>query len=781
MKKLLFVLTFILCFMYAFNAYAGIYGESSVSVTTTETDASVTISFDSTFNASSINTIETDIRISGGTRSAITWNFNPVTAKFDITGLSPNSSYSVSLGTASQTFTTRALPALQSITGMAPVGNSVAPGSTISFVYPASVQTVAPSHVSVKKDNVVQTGISVVVDSANRVCTVSGITLMPGSLYSVIVSVPDQYGRLVQENWAFTVKPNMLNPNVTLTGRSSNIDPKTDILTLTFDKEINTNTVNQYNIFIANSNSVTPLVYPTVILGNDRRTVSVSYTSNTTLAYNSTYVVVVTTGVKDIDGLGLATARSLPFTTSVLNRPYLVSTSPANNATKIPVNSKININFSAAMRATSFPTNTITSTTSPIYLLKTTNSANIPCTVSWNSNNTTVTLTPNTSLDLNTEYTLYISTENYGENNSNLATSTTVKFKTASGVVSSFIKDLSPDEAEINVPVGTKMIFYFTESMLASTITNENIYIKKESNGQLIDSVVEYDNYTKKVTITPLLYLEPDTYYGIYVTTGVKDANSYSIPSCNWSFKTAAAAAFAIFSKTPESNATNIAVNTKVVVVLNNELYSSSSVSSNNFYITEYSRTNKIPVNLSLNTARTEITLTPISALAYNKEYFVHLEGIRNRNGVTITPTSWSFKTADKPLITEDPLRYGTSNNPVVKINGKYIDFDVSPVIRNQRTMVPFRKIFEVLGATVTYDNYTDPKNPKILAYYDSKILTLYPNNPIAWINGRATTLDAAAFILNDRLLVPLRFVGEGLDMNVDYDPNTFNVIITSK
>ena len=41
--------------------------------------------------------------------------------------------------------------------------------------------------------------------------------------------------------------------------------------------------------------------------------------------------------------------------------------------------------------------------------------------------------------------------------------------------------------------------------------------------------------------------------------------------------------------------------------------------------------------------------------------------------------------------------------------------------------------------------------------------------------------LDTAPLIVNDRTLVPLRAVSESLDMNVDWDGETYTVYLTSK
>ena len=47
------------------------------------------------------------------------------------------------------------------------------------------------------------------------------------------------------------------------------------------------------------------------------------------------------------------------------------------------------------------------------------------------------------------------------------------------------------------------------------------------------------------------------------------------------------------------------------------------------------------------------------------------------------------------------------SDNISVTLNGVKLDFDVPPQIISDRTFVPMRKIFESLGATVSWDDET--------------------------------------------------------------------------
>lgn len=93
-----------------------------------------------------------------------------------------------------------------------------------------------------------------------------------------------------------------------------------------------------------------------------------------------------------------------------------------------------------------------------------------------------------------------------------------------------------------------------------------------------------------------------------------------------------------------------------------------------------------------------------------------------------------------------------------VVVDGAPLEFDVPPVIVNDRTMVPMRAIFESLGATVAWDG----ENRRVEAIFgDGAHILLTIDSTTAYKNNEAFTLDAAPFIENGRTMVPVRFIGE--------------------
>ena len=116
-----------------------------------------------------------------------------------------------------------------------------------------------------------------------------------------------------------------------------------------------------------------------------------------------------------------------------------------------------------------------------------------------------------------------------------------------------------------------------------------------------------------------------------------------------------------------------------------------------------------------------------------------------------------------------------------IEINGEPLVIeagDTRPFIENERTLVPMRAIFEALGAEVAWDGETETVAAYHAGYDISVVLQI--NNDKMFVNGDMVVLDVPAQIVNDRTVVPVRAIAEGLKCDVDWDGDTRTVIIES-
>lgn len=112
-----------------------------------------------------------------------------------------------------------------------------------------------------------------------------------------------------------------------------------------------------------------------------------------------------------------------------------------------------------------------------------------------------------------------------------------------------------------------------------------------------------------------------------------------------------------------------------------------------------------------------------------------------------------------------------------VLVDGKPLVFTGAvPTRLNGRTMVPMRRIFEALDATIKWDAPTQ----SITATRGATVVQMAINSPKAVLSGREVTLDQPPVLLDGSTMVPLRFVGEALGAQVSWNETLQQVSITS-
>ncbi len=109
-----------------------------------------------------------------------------------------------------------------------------------------------------------------------------------------------------------------------------------------------------------------------------------------------------------------------------------------------------------------------------------------------------------------------------------------------------------------------------------------------------------------------------------------------------------------------------------------------------------------------------------------------------------------------------------------IRVGGKFVDCDVQPYIKNDRTMVPIRAISEALGAEVGYDDATKTA----IITKDGKTVKVTMDSADAFVEDALVSLDAPAENVNGRIFVPVRFVSEGLGCQVNWVAETKSVMI---
>lgn len=120
--------------------------------------------------------------------------------------------------------------------------------------------------------------------------------------------------------------------------------------------------------------------------------------------------------------------------------------------------------------------------------------------------------------------------------------------------------------------------------------------------------------------------------------------------------------------------------------------------------------------------------------------------------------------------------RLPSQNDTSIKVllDGQYLTFDVDPIAIKGRTLVPLRGIFEALDLTVGWDYETQT----VSGSKEGLHIKLVLGEVSASVNEKAISLDVPAKVINQRTLMPLRFVSEATGAQVTWDGNSRTVII---
>ena len=138
-----------------------------------------------------------------------------------------------------------------------------------------------------------------------------------------------------------------------------------------------------------------------------------------------------------------------------------------------------------------------------------------------------------------------------------------------------------------------------------------------------------------------------------------------------------------------------------------------------------------------------------------------------------------------------DSLTYSINSNTYNPDNDKPREMDSQPTIKNGRTLLPARYVVEPLGGQVFWDGeqrkvtckLVAPDNPETDEYKEN-IVELWIDMPNARVNGSVIPIDpdnpeVTPTIINDRTMVPMRFLAESMGCEVEWIAETKEIILT--
>ena len=176
------------------------------------------------------------------------------------------------------------------------------------------------------------------------------------------------------------------------------------------------------------------------------------------------------------------------------------------------------------------------------------------------------------------------------------------------------------------------------------------------------------------------------------------------------------------------------------------------------------------PLNSPLEIADSTALPTPTS---YRAQRNTTLRAVAARYGLPVELVAIS-----NGLATDAKLAAGTEvklPRPLqVSYNGAPVTGDAPSMLMGDTAVTAFRFMFEKTGGKMEWD----AKNQRVVARKDGREITLTIGSNVAKIGEREVMMEIAAFLFQGRTMVPLRFFEEGLNAQVEWNPQTGRLVV---
>lgn len=108
-------------------------------------------------------------------------------------------------------------------------------------------------------------------------------------------------------------------------------------------------------------------------------------------------------------------------------------------------------------------------------------------------------------------------------------------------------------------------------------------------------------------------------------------------------------------------------------------------------------------------------------------------------------------------------------------IDGKEITTTVMPPIQfSGNVLVPAREVFSEMGAEVEWRALEQ----SVYVHNETTLIVLRMDSKEAWVNGEIKPLNMPAKLINDKVMIPIRFISEELGYSVEWSPSQYAIYI---
>jgi large repetitive protein len=413
---------------------------------------------------------------------------------------------------------------------------------------------------------------------------------------------------------------------------STGIGPNNPVA-VTFNEPVNPGSLtNNVAVYIGSS-----LYTANYSLSGDSTTI---YFSTGAMPYGTTFTVVVSPNVVDMEGHPLGTEFRSSFTTApqpVTTRPQVNSIRPGTGASGVPTTATVTF-------FTSAPLNPATVNANTVHVSQ--NGALLTGALTFAANNQAITFTPAANFAPGALIEIWFTSGARDASNNPLfdyyshfttapdlsATPLTISSRTCN-----FCDGSSPTNKVIEV--------LFNKPVIPATVTNASFFLKDTNNTNPVNGVISFFDGNRGIRITPNSPIPVGTYVYVYLTSAIQDTNNLSFAGSNSSYN------FYVYTYNPVDNAapfvtgiapTNGAGNigsNAVISVTFNENPDPLTLDPANVTLTGVG--GNIPVSLSYNSNNLTLTITPQAPMPAGA-VTLQMNGVIDAAGNALNPTPYN-------------------------------------------------------------------------------------------------------------------------------------------
>ncbi len=355
------------------------------------------------------------------------------------------------------------------------------------------------------------------------------------------------------------------------------------------------------------------------------------YVTQIPLAPETQFTVRLSAAIRDGSGNSLV-PEEWSFTTIADDTAPTATVQNPLVLTNVPVTTTIDVVFSESVVGVNSSTFTLSGPSGLV-------GANVP----GFSPTTSASLDPFVNLAPNTQYTISLSNAITDLAGNPLAF-TPLQFTTAADTTPPQVSNTNPTSGSTNISVGANVAVAFTEQVTGVNVTSFTLTGPSGSVGATVAAAAS------SASLDPIHQLLPFTTYSFALSTAIVDLASNPLIAFTGTFTTGAdVLAPNVISRAPLNGATNVPVNTTVVVGFDED------VTNANATTIQLVAGTAVPATVSYQGAPMfRATLTPSGQLAPNTTYTVALSSSLQDSSANLfgtPPTVWMFTTGSDTVV----------------------------------------------------------------------------------------------------------------------------------